>query len=117
MTRRRLFEILRKVDWILIILSALLIPVGIILYLTGIGNSLLTDMGLGQEYAVAYIVGPIAAILMLLLDRFVLKILAASQSTILIVIMIILYFASGSFATEGISLPFFYIIALFLPKE
>ena len=27
------------------------------------------------------------------------------------------YFASGSFATEGISLPFFYIIALFLPKE
>ena len=117
MTRRRLFEILRKVDSVLIVLCALIIPVGIVLAVTDLGASLLTDMGLGQEYAMAYIVAPIAAILMLLLDRFVLKILAASQSTILIVIMIILSMAGGFLTTEEVSLPLFYILALFLPKE
>ena len=59
------------------------------------------------------------AVILLVVQFFnglILKILATSQSTVLIIFMIVLQIAAG-LASGTLFLPLFYILALFLPKE
>lgn len=117
MTRAQLFGILRKINIACIVIMALLIPVGIVLTVLGLDGALgVADLEAIVGFGGLLILIPVVFIIVLAINCLILRIMAASQSTALIIFMIILQVLSG-LAMEVISIPLFYILALFLPKE
>ena len=117
MTRAQLFRILRKINIACIVIMALLIPVGVVLTVMGLEGALgIADLEEIIGVGGLLILIPVVFIIALAINSLILRIVAASQSTVLIIFMIVLEVVLG-LAMETVSIPLFYILALFLPKE
>ena len=115
MTRRGLFEILRKINIAFIVLCVIAVPVGIVLTVLGFGDMLAEVEMIGAIGGILILI-PVVLIIALALNCLILKIMATSQSTVLILVMIAIQVISN-LGAGIISVPVFYVLALFLPKE